>query len=148
MLGLDIVEIYRIRDVAEKYQDRFLHRVFTRGELDYCLRKTSLKLPELAVRFAAKEAVVKALGTGMRGMTWKEIEVIRNPLGKPEIILHDRALGIAGSLGVTKIHISLSHTKETAAAVAMLEYGELDEDIEEEDYSSQTEDEWSSLEVQ
>jgi len=131
MLGLDIVEIPRFKKVVDKYNSRFLQRVYTPAELDYCLYKSILKIPELAARYAAKEAVVKALGTGMRGMSWKEIEVVRSPLGKPEIVLYDRALGIANQLGVGKIHISLSHTRDTAVAVAMLEYGVFVDSIEE-----------------
>ncbi|MFH1429786.1 MAG: holo-ACP synthase [Candidatus Margulisiibacteriota bacterium] len=123
MLGLDLVEISRIKEMAEKYNSRFLDRVFTTAELEYCMTKTVMRFPELAARFAAKEAVVKALGTGMRGVSWKEVEVIRNPLGKPDILLHDRAAGIAKELGVSKIHISLTHARDTSAAIAMLEYG-------------------------
>ena len=142
MLGLDIVEIPRFKTVTEKYNHRFLNRVFTPAEQAYCLQKSILKFPELAARYAAKEAVVKALGTGMRGISWKEVEVVRNPLGKPEVLLHDRAAGIADQLGVYKIHLSLSHTRHIAAAVAMLEYAVLEdespdvspEEVAEDDY--------------
>ncbi|MFC1478101.1 holo-ACP synthase [Candidatus Margulisiibacteriota bacterium] len=127
MLGLDLVEISRIKEMAQKHKGRFLDRVFTPAELEYCMTKTVMRFPELAARFAAKEAVVKALGTGMRGISWKEVEVIRNPLGKPDILLHDRAAGIAEQLGVVHIHISLTHARDTSAAVAILEYGHEEE---------------------
>lgn len=132
MLGVDIVEIYRIANTYKKYQDRFLNRVFTEHEIKYCFRKKKLCLPELSARFAAKEAVVKALGTGMKGVSWREIEIKNNQLGKPEVFLHERALEIARQLGIEKIHLSLSHTKETAIACTLLEYKFIEE-IEEED---------------
>jgi len=122
MLGLDLVEIYRIKNNVENYGNRFLQRIYTPSEIKYCLNKNFVKYPELAARFAAKEAVVKALGTGMRGVGWKEIEIIHDPLGKPKVFFHSRARDIANQLGIEEVHISLSHTKDTAAAVAFIEY--------------------------
>ena len=110
--GIDIIEIYRIGDVVSKYGDRFLNRIYTRKELDYCRGRT----PQLASRFAAKEAVMKALGTGTRGVRWKDVEIIRFPGNRPIINLHSSALKRAKQIGVKHLALSLSHSKEYAVA--------------------------------
>ena len=110
--GVDIIEIPRIRRVLELYGQRFLGRVFTPGEIAYCRGRP----PNLAARFAAKEAAMKSLGTGVRGVGWKDIEVVRAPSGAPAIQLHGRALLRAQRLGMREISVSLSHSREYAVA--------------------------------
>jgi len=149
MVGLDLVEISRIQAVTEKYGIRFLQRVYTSQELEYCFKESKRIYPELSARFAAKEAVVKSLGTGMRGVTWKDVEVVRNALGKPGIVLHERAKGIADQLGIKQIHISLSHTESVAAAVALIEYNlyNIAEDGELESIEDDTETDETALHI-
>ncbi len=110
--GVDIIEISRIGRVLEQYGQRFLRRIFTPGEIEYCRERP----PNLAARFAAKEATMKALGTGVRGVGWKDIEVIRASSGAPSIVLHGRAKARAQRLGVQEIALSLSHSREYAVA--------------------------------
>ena len=110
--GVDIIEIPRVRLVFEKYGQRFLDRVFTAGEIAYCRGRAS----NLAARFAAKEAAMKALGTGVRGVAWKDIEVVRQESGAPSIQLHGRAKTRAEHLGVQEMALSLSHSREYAVA--------------------------------
>lgn len=110
--GVDIIEIPRVRLVFEKYGQRFLDRVFTAGEIAYCRGRAS----NLAARFAAKEAAMKALGTGVRGVAWKDIEVVRQESGAPSIQLHGRAKNRAEHLGVQEMALSLSHSREYAVA--------------------------------
>ncbi|ADL13592.1 holo-ACP synthase [Acetohalobium arabaticum] len=116
-IGVDIIEVARIKDGWEKYQDRFLDRLFTSEEVDYCLQRSSPEV-HLAARFAAKEAVVKAFGTGLRGMKWTEIEVVNDQSGRPEIKLHNQAELLAKELEIREVLISLSHTKQQAIAYA------------------------------
>jgi len=115
-VGTDIVETQRVRELCER-EESFAERVFTRTELDYALGKPS-KYLHLAARFAAKEAVAKALG-GPFG--WKEVEVVSNADGKPTVNLYGRALEAAGN---AVVHLSVSHTKHYASAVAVVEVGE------------------------
>ena len=110
--GVDIIEISRVRLVLERYGRRFLERVYTPGEIAYCRERA----PNLAARFAAKEATMKALGTGVRGVGWKDIEVVRHESGAPAIKLHGRCKQRAQRLGVQEIAISLSHSREYAVA--------------------------------
>ncbi len=120
-IGVDIVDVARIRRMAEEYGERFFRRVFSESELNYCMR-FSEPFPHLAARWAAKEAVAKALGTGFsRGVTWKSIIVAHSPTGEPLVVLTGVAKEIAANLGVGKIWLSLSHTLEYAAAVAVIE---------------------------
>ena len=112
--GVDIIEIDRIAAVLARYGDRFLRRVFTPAEIAYCRRRA----PNLAARFAAKEAVMKSLGTGFRGVGWRDVEVIRAPSGAPGVRLHGRARRRAQRLGITEIAISLSHSRDYALAFA------------------------------
>jgi holo-[acyl-carrier protein] synthase len=115
-IGSDIIEISRIKNAYEKHGKKFLDRVFTQNEQNYCL---SFKAPQerLAVRFAAKEAVAKALGVGFgKDLSFLDIEIINLPSGKPEVILSSHL-----SFSFTSIHLSLSHCKEYALAVAFIE---------------------------
>ena len=105
--GVDLIEIARIRAVLERRGSRFLNRIYTQRERDYC----GGRVAELAVRFAAKEAVMKALGTGMRGIAWREIEILANARGKPVVLLHGRARARANRTGLRDIDISLTHAR-------------------------------------
>ncbi|CAI8043041.1 Holo-[acyl-carrier-protein] synthase [Geodia barretti] len=113
--GVDLIEIERVAGVLERHGERFLRRVFTPGEIAYCRGRA----PNLAARFAAKEAVMKSLGTGFRGVGWRDVEVVRAPSGAPSPRLHGRALRRAERLGVTEIAISLSHSRGFAVAFAV-----------------------------
>ncbi len=116
-VGVDLIEIARVERMLTRYSDRFLERVFTSAEILYCQARP----PELAARFAAKEAVAKALGVGVRmmardGINWQDVEVIGDVRGKPIVRLYGRAAERAGELGLTEWAISLSHTREHAIA--------------------------------
>ena len=110
--GVDIIEIKRVEKVAFSYGDRFLKRIYTDDEIKYCRGRA----PQLASRFAAKEAVMKALGTGIRGVGWRDVEVTRKRGMAPEIKLHARAKKRASQIGLKGLVISLSHSKEFAVA--------------------------------
>ena len=114
--GVDIIEIGRIARTLERYGSRFLERIYTPGELAYCRGRPS----KLASRFAAKEATMKALGTGVRGVSWKDIEVTRAPSGAPGIRLHGRAWERARRLGVQETALSLSDSREYAIAFVVM----------------------------
>jgi holo-[acyl-carrier protein] synthase len=115
--GVDIVEVERIRQALERWGDRFLRRVFTAGEIEYCRRKRRAE-QSYAVRYAAKEAVLKALGLGKRwGIRWTDLEVVNDRMGKPEMRFGGRMREI---LGDRKVLISLTHTREHAVAMALL----------------------------
>lgn len=113
--GVDIIEIDRVRRAFERHGGRFLERVYTVPEVAFCRGR----VPELAVRFAAKEAVMKALGTGVRGVAWREIEVLPNRRGKPLVFLHDRAERRAAAIGLGPLEISLTHSNDFAIAVVV-----------------------------
>jgi holo-[acyl-carrier protein] synthase len=114
-IGTDIIEIERIRQAIERYGDRFLNRVYTEAELKiYGHRAHSL-----AASFASKEAVMKVLGTGNRGVAWREIEVLFHKTGKPYIKLNGRAEKVAQKLGIKEIDVSMSHSRENAIAMAI-----------------------------
>jgi len=117
------VEIDRIQQSMDRYGQRFLNRVFTAAEQAYCLRKRRAA-ESLAARFAAKEAGAKALGTGIsHGVSWLEIEVGREPGGKPTLRLHGRAAEFAAQLGVSRAALSITHTETLAMASVVLEDG-------------------------
>jgi len=119
-IGVDIVETARIAASLERFGDRFLKRVFTQAERDYC---SAMPHPErhYAARFAAKEAVSKAFGTGIgTAMGWRDIEILRRESGAPYILLHGPAADLATRLGVTETLVSLSHTDHYAVANAVL----------------------------
>jgi holo-[acyl-carrier protein] synthase len=111
-LGVDIVEIERIQRSINRYGEKFLSRIYTDAELELCRNR----VPELAVRFAGKEAVMKALGTGRRGVSWRDIEILRNKRNAPLVYLHGRARTRAQKLGIAEIAISLSHSRDYAIA--------------------------------
>ncbi len=114
-IGTDIVEIGRIRQAIGRWGERFLDRVYTKAELKiYGHRAHSL-----AASFAAKEAVMKMLGTGNRGVAWREIEVLYHDSGKPYIRLSGRAQKVAQKLGIKEIDVSLSHSRDNAVATAI-----------------------------
>jgi holo-[acyl-carrier protein] synthase len=117
--GIDLVEVERIRDAVERHGDRFLQRIYTTGEQAQA-GDGPLRIQFLAGRFAAKEAVMKALGTGWaRGVSWTDIDVRRLPSGKPELTLTGRCADIAVGLGVTWWELSITHTGGHAAASAV-----------------------------
>ncbi|HTW61383.1 MAG TPA: holo-ACP synthase [Terracidiphilus sp.] len=121
--GIDLVEVERIQRSVERFGARLLNRVFTPAEQAYCLRKRA-SAESFAARFAAKEAAAKALGTGMsRGVNWLQIEVTREPGGKPGIAFHGSAAQYAARLGVVRVVLSLTHTAALAAASVLLEGG-------------------------
>jgi holo-[acyl-carrier protein] synthase len=110
--GVDIVELDRIQSVLERFGKRFLDRIYTPSEQEYCRGRA----PNLAGRFAAKEAVMKALGTGIRGVGWKEIEVVRQRGKAPTIKLHGRAAKRAEAMGINEMALSISHSRDYAIA--------------------------------
>jgi holo-[acyl-carrier protein] synthase len=119
--GIDIAEVPRIRRAIERFGDRFLHRIFTAGEMRYCDSKAN-RMERYAARFAAKEAAMKALGTGWNhGVRWRDCEVTRMPGGRPTIVFHGVAAEFAARLGVKNAALSISHTTEQAIAQVILE---------------------------
>lgn len=119
-LGVDLVDVSRLRRVVERWQERFLRRVFTEKELDYCLKRRD-SIPHLAARFAAKEAGLKALGTGLRmGVRWRELEVRRESGQPPLLVLSGRSKAIGLAKGGTQVLLSLTHDGDYAFAQAML----------------------------
>ena len=122
-IGTDLAEVPRIRRSIENYGDRFLQRIYTEGERAYSSRKANAA-ERFAARFAAKEAGMKAIGTGLRhGITWKDFEVVNEPSGRPTLVLSGVAKQIAERLGTQRISLSLTHTAEMAFAVVVLEDG-------------------------
>lgn len=117
--GIDIVEISRIARVMDR-TERFVSRVFTSSEIDY-FNSRGNGPSHVAGAFAAKEAVLKALGTGLRGMEWKDIEIARDGNGRPDVNLYNGARTLAVGLGICKIHISISHERDYAVAQAVAE---------------------------
>jgi holo-[acyl-carrier protein] synthase len=121
-LGTDMIEIARIEQSLERFGEAFLRRVYTPGEIAYCQRKKKTSAESFAARFAAKEAGAKALGTGIsRGVSWREFEVRRLPGQRPELHLSGRAAEIAAALGIHRLALSLSHSRELAIAVVVAE---------------------------
>jgi len=119
--GIDIAEVPRIRRAIERFGDRFLGRIFTAGERRYCDSKAN-RVERYAARFAAKEAAMKALGTGWNhGVRWVDCEVVRMPGGRPTLTFHGRAGEFAARMGVKNAALSLTHTSEQAMAQLILE---------------------------
>jgi holo-[acyl-carrier protein] synthase len=119
--GVDMIEIARIAATVARYGDRFCQRIYLPGEIRYCRSKKNAA-ESFAVRFAAKEAAAKALGTGIQhGVAWRDIEVVRTPSGRPTLLFHGRAAIIAGKLGVRNAVISLTHSRSDALAQVVLE---------------------------
>lgn len=119
--GVDLVSVERIGAMIDRHGQRFLDRVFTAGEQAYC-NAGKRRLEHYAARFSAKEAVLKALGTGWRdGIAWTDVEVVLEPSGKPSVQLAARAADIAASEGIARFHLSLSHSHGMAIASAIAE---------------------------
>ncbi len=114
-VGVDVIEIARIAGVLERHGERFLNRIFTPRERE----RYRARPAELAARFAAKEATMKTLGTGIRGVRWRDIETLPNRRGKPILILHETAKARADLLGLLHFSISLSHTRTEATAIVV-----------------------------
>jgi holo-[acyl-carrier protein] synthase len=120
-MGIDVAEVGRIREVIESQKDRFLHRVYTENEIAYCEQFRN-KYERYAGRFAAKEAAMKALGTGWsRGVRWVDVEVVRLRGGRPTISLQGQARKLADALGVKNIALSITHTADQAVAQVIFE---------------------------
>ncbi len=119
--GVDIVDVARIAEAVTRHGGRFLARVFTPAEAEYC-RSRGVPAQHFAARFATKEAVLKALGTGWSaGIAWRDVEVINGPAGQPAVELHGGAARRAQNLGIAAIHVSISHTSDHAVAHAIAE---------------------------
>ncbi len=122
--GIDIVEVPRIAASIERFGRRFLERVFTANEIRYCDSKAN-KFERYAGRFAAKEAGMKALGTGWgRGVTWHDVEVVRAPGSRPRLVFHAKAAEFFRCLGAAQAHLSITHTADSAMAQVILESNE------------------------
>lgn len=116
-IGIDIIEIDRIKQSVENYGDRFLSKIYTKNELDYCLKKTN-KYQHLAARFAAKEAIYKALKTGWKeGVSWQELEIVNEKSGMPRVNLSDRVKSFLADEKMVKISISHSDNYVTCVAI-------------------------------
>ena len=119
--GIDLAEVARIRQAIERYGQRFVDRIYTPAEIAYVERKAN-RFERYAARFAAKEAGMKAIGTGWRrGVTWQDFEVKNLPGGRPTLLLHGEAAKIAANLGVKRIALSLTHTTEQGMAFVVME---------------------------
>ena len=120
--GIDIVETSRIKKLVENHGEHFLDRVFTSAEQAYCNKNPKRYFEHLAGRFAAKEAVLKVIGTGWRGgIAWTDIEVVKELSGQPKVLLTGECLRIATEMGISRWHLSISHieTHATASAIGM-----------------------------
>jgi holo-[acyl-carrier protein] synthase len=119
--GIDIAEVPRIAASIARFGERFLRRIFTEGEIRYCDGKAN-RAERYAARFAAKEAAMKAIGTGWNhGVTWRDVEVSRMPGGRPTITFHGKAAEFSAKLGTKHVALSLTHTAEHAIAQVILE---------------------------
>lgn len=115
--GIDLVETARIAEMLDEHGGRFVERCFTTGERTYADHGSRRRAERYAVRFAAKEAVLKAIGTGWRdGISWQDVEVLRSPMGVPSVALTGKCAEVAASLGITDWRLSLSHTDLYAIA--------------------------------
>jgi holo-[acyl-carrier protein] synthase len=122
-LGLDLAEVDRIARAVERWGETFLERVFNAGEIDRRRRHPGAFAQHVAGRFAAKEAAMKALGTGIRGLSFREIVVGREASGKPTLRFQGRAIRLAERLGVESVELTITHTERTAAAAVLLVCG-------------------------
>jgi holo-[acyl-carrier protein] synthase len=119
--GIDIIEVSRIAASFERFGERFLNRILLPNEMSYCLSH-KVPGPFLAVRFAAKEAISKAFGTGIGAqLSWQDMEVCRKDSGEPYVVLHGAGRTLFETRGAARLHLSLSHTQAYAAAIAILE---------------------------
>ncbi len=117
-IGIDIAEVKRIKDLVQRWEGRFVNRVFTQNEAEYCFKKGEV-YRSLAARFAAKEAAFKALGSGWgQGVGWKDVEIVSKNGSKPQMVFHGRAKEMVGNREVT---MSLSHTENYAVAVVLIQ---------------------------
>ena len=120
-LGIDVAEVDRVRDAIDRHGARFIERIYTRAEIAYVERKSN-RYERYAARFAAKEAAMKAIGTGWRrGVRWQDFEVANLPSGRPTLAFHGVAESIAQSLGVRNIALSITHTAREGIAIVILE---------------------------
>jgi len=120
-IGIDIIDIDRVKRIADEYGDDMITRIFTEDEIEYCKSKANHEI-NFAGRFAAKEAFLKALGSGLRsGINWSDIEILRDEFGKPVLFLSGTAKKHTEKLRVVGAHLSISHTAEYAVAVVVLE---------------------------
>ena len=120
-IGCDIIEIARIKHFVEQHSTNLIGRVFTQREWNYCQRQAN-PYPSFAARFAAKEAVAKAFGVGIgKNLSWTSVEIVNNPQGEPEIVLDAQGQQLLENLSAESIHISLSHSRDNAIAVAIVE---------------------------
>ena len=119
--GIDLIEVERVAAAYLRFGDRFIERILRPSELAYCLSHKAPG-PFLAARFAGKEAVSKAFGTGIGGrLGWRDIEICRKESGEPYVVLHDKGKLLLDDRGARHVHLSLSHTDKHATAVAILE---------------------------
>lgn len=120
-IGVDIVEVERVKNLLSRYRDRFLRRVFTEGEANYA-KKSVREAERLAGRFAVKEAVMKAFGTGKsQGILWRDVETVRGAMGKPEVKLYGNAYNCMNKLKGSRIHVSITHDGGKAMAFVIIE---------------------------
>lgn len=119
--GIDLVKIERIEKIIKRWGDNFIFRIFTPLEIEYCEKKKGNKFQSYAGKFAAKEALLKALGLGLREANWKEIGIKNNELGQPIIDTSGKLKNIASAKGVSKYFITISHSKDYAIAQVILE---------------------------
>lgn len=120
-IGVDIIEIDRIKETIERWQRRFIKRIFTPGEINYCTERSD-PFRCFAVRFAAKEAVFKALGTGWSGeLSWQDVEILNTRSGKPWVKLRNRADQLMNLHSLSRVSLSLSHSRDYAVAMAVIE---------------------------
>lgn len=120
-VGTDIIEVARIRSSFERFGERFVSRVLVRSEIDYCLSHRD-PAPFIAARFAAKEAISKAFGTGIgKSLGWQDIEIRKKESGEPWVELHENGLELLRARKAERLHVSISHTVEHATAFAILE---------------------------
>jgi len=123
-IGVDLVELDRIAAMLERHPERFPERCFTPAERAYAAESAKLRVERLAARFAAKEAVFKAIGTGWaEGVAWTDAEVTLDAAGRPGVRLAGRAAEVAGSLGIDRWHLTITHTKHAALAMVVAESG-------------------------
>jgi holo-[acyl-carrier protein] synthase len=115
-IGTDICSIKRVEEAYGRFGEKFLSKIFTKSEIDIVLAHAPHTVTRIAGRFAAKEAVSKALGTGWYGVGWKEVEILRSPSGEPYVVLHERAAAVAARRGLTSWQVSISHEREYAVA--------------------------------
>ena len=122
-IGIDLIRVDRIARALERYGERFLTRVYTPKEIDYCQKRARQGVFQLAQRFAAKEALSKALGVGLRegGIHWRDVEVLPNSRGKPEITVSGRAARLCQEFGIKNLHLTLADEDNHALAVVILE---------------------------